>query len=436
MAASVWAYVWGIFACIVGSCFFSGAETAMTSLTPGEAERLANSKSWWNRSVRAWINMPNRLLATNLLGNTLVNVAAASLATSLVNVHFPRVKEAVVIGVLTIVLLIFGEIAPKMTARIYATRLAPIACRVLIPLSYIFYFVTQLITRLVVLVLRAFGIMMPSKRHIKLDDIEAMVMLARRDGSMERDKSKILSSFFDFSKKRVKEIMIPKDSISAVSVDMGLMDVLDLVRQENHSRYPVYKGSLDQIIGFLHARDLFGILRNYGFQKNGKRPDLAGFSLRTCLRRAFFVPEQVMISSVLNEMKKKRIHLAIVKDEWGNVVGLVTLEDILEEVFGEIEDEHDEKVDKPVVDLFEIGLEVEGDISISDLHSKFDIEVESSEAYSTLNGFLLHYASHQQLTEKTVIIWKNYVFSIISLKDGEIERVRITQIPDDDKDKE
>ena len=407
-------------------------ETSLTALSPVEVERLAASKNWWKRSLKAWVAMPNRLLASILLGNTLVSVAAASFATSMVNNYFPNVRDAIVIAVLTVIILIFGEIAPKMIARSYPERVAPVACRILIPINFIFQFITQTIARGIVLILRPFGIIVASKRRINSDDIEAMVTMARREGSMESSKSKILSSVFQFSKRRVKDIMIPKDDISAVSVDASLVEILDLVRQENHSRYPVYKGNLDRIIGFLHARDLFGVLRTYGFGGDHK-PALSNFSLRTCLRRAFFVPEQAMISNVLNEMKKKRIHLAIVKDEWGNVVGLVTLEDILEEVFGEIEDEHDEHSEKPLIDLLEVGLEVDGDISISDLQSKFDLDIETSESYSTLNGFLLHYAGHQQLTEKTVIIWKNYVFAILSIKEGEIERVRITQIPDDEK---
>jgi len=433
MSTPVLGYLWAIFACFVGSCFFSGSETALTSLTPAEAERLAKRPGWWSRGVRAWIEYPNRLLATCLLGNTLVNVAAVTLATSLMNNYYPRVKEAAVIAVLTIAILIFGEITPKMIARIYPQAIAPMACRVLLPLNYIFYFITHSITRMVVVVFRAFGIVMPNKRRVSVADIEAMVTMANREGSMERDKSRILSSVFAFSKKRVKEIMIPKDSISAISVEAGLMDVLDFVRQENHSRYPVYKRSLDQIIGFLHARDLFGILKSYGFSP-GRKPEIDTFSLRTCLRRAFFISEQAFISNVLNEMKHKRIHLAIVKDEWGNVVGLVTLEDILEEVFGEIEDEHDVHAERQVVDLFEAGLEVAGDVSVSDLKSQFEIELESSDSYTTLNGFLQHYASYQQLSEKTVIIWKNYVFSILAVRDGEVEKVRITKIPDEERE--
>lgn len=425
-------YIWGIIGCFFGSCFFSGAETALTSLSMVEAERLAESRNWWQRSLKAWIRMPNRLLATNLLGNTAVNVAAATFATTLIHSYYPYIQEGVVISLLTILILIFGEIAPKMLARTFPEVFAPIACRVLVPLNFIAYPITHTITRGIVIFLKPFGVILPNKRSIRIDDIEAMVHMARREGSMEQSKSEILSSVFQFSKRRVKEIMIPKDAISAISVDEGLMDVLDFVRQENHSRYPVYKANVDRIIGFLHARDLFGVLKNYGFRESGERPDLDKFSLRTCLRRAFFVPEQAFISTVMNEMKKKRIHLAIVKDEWGNVVGLVTLEDILEEVFGEIEDEHDEKTELPVRDLFEEGIEVEGDVSISDLRSRYDIDIESSESYASLNGFLQHYASHQNLTEKTVIIWRQYVFAIQKVSDGEIVRVRITQIPEEE----
>lgn len=434
MELSIVAHLWAIFLCFLGSCFFSGAETALTSLSQIQAEKLANGKSWWGRSIRVWIKMPNRLLATNLLGNTLVNVAAATIATSLFTQYFPSINLVIVTSALTIGILIFGEIAPKMLARTFPEKIAPVVCRLLIVLNILFSPITQVITKGIVLVLRLFGIILPSRKVINSSDIEAMVLMANREGSMEMNKSKILSSVFEFSKRRVKDIMIPKDAISALPVDSGLLEALDFVRHENHSRYPVYKGSLDRIIGFLHARDLFGVLKSYGFASDTDRPPLENFSLRTCLRRAFFVSDQAMISHVLNEMKRKRIHLAIVKDEWGNVVGLVTLEDILEEIFGEIEDEHDEGEERPVVDLFEMGIEVDGDISIVDLKSRYEIDIDPSESYSTVNGFLQHYASHQQLTAKTVIIWKNYVFTILSVSEGEVDRVRITQIPEDEKD--
>lgn len=408
----------------------------MTSLSHAEAERISSKKGFWTSSLKHWLLYPNRILATNLLGNTLVNTAAAVATANLVESTFEYhpdysgLVSVIVTIVLTILILVFGEIAPKMVARTYADRIAPYSCRILVLLNIFVYPISWTITRSVISVLGSLGIGMPNQRKVSSSDIERMVLLARRQGVIEGDKSKILSSVFAFSKRRVKDIMIPKEDIVALSVDSDLLDILDIVRQENHSRYPVYKGSLDRIIGFLHARDLFGILKNYGFTE-GARPRLDHFSLRTCLRRAFFVSEQSMISRVLNEMKSKRIHLAIVKDEWGNVVGLVTLEDILEEVFGEIEDEHDERSERPVIDLFEVGIEVEGDTSISELRSKYEIEMDTSESYSTLNGFLQHYAPHQQLTAKTVLIWKNYVFTILEVSEGEVQRVRITQISDD-----
>lgn len=427
-------YYWiAIFFCFLGSTFFSGTETALTSLSPVQAEKLAADKGWFSKSLKHWIDFPNRLLATNLLGNTLVNTAAATLTASYFQIFHPQINLAIVTGALTIVILIVGEIAPKMFARSYSEFLAPFCCRVLVMLNYVLYPLTQVITQGVVVVLRAFGVVLSSKRSIRIADIERMVLMANRDGSTEKDKTKILSSVFEFSKRRVKDVMIPKDQISALSVDSDLIDVLDTVRRENHSRYPVYKSSLDRIIGFLHARDLFSVLKNYAFD-SGEKLNLNQFSLRTCLRRAFFVSEHSMISNVLNEMKKKRIHLAIVKDEWANVVGLITLEDILEEVFGEIEDEHDERQEQPVVDLFESGIEVEGDTSLSDLRSKYEIELEASESYSTLNGFLQHYASHQQLSPRMVIIWKNYIFTILSVVEGQVEKIRINQLPDTEED--
>lgn len=424
-------YLFWISICFLSSCFFSCAETALTALTPTQTQRILESGRWFAKSLQHWKKQPNRLLATALVCNTLANTTAATIGILYIERFYPTTSVALATMVITLLILVLGEIMPKMLARSYAETIAPFACKIMVGFNYIFYPFTYLLTGGVSVVLGTFGIIMSNKQLIKPSDIEYMVLLAGREGSIERDKTKILSSVFEFSKRRVKDIMIPRDRISAISVDANLMEVLDIVRQENHSRYPVYNNSLDRVVGFLHSRDLFGMLRTYGFSNQSA---LSTISLRTCLRRAFFVSEQTMISRVLNEMKSNRIHLAIVKDEWGNVVGLVTLEDILEEIFGEIEDEHDEYVPRPLGDLYAVGIEVEGGESLVDLKSKYEIDIEPSESYSTLNGFLQHYSSHQTLTPKTVVIWNNYVFSIISVKDGEIEKVKITEIPDEKKD--
>jgi CBS domain containing-hemolysin-like protein len=419
--------------CFLGSFFFAMSETALTSLTPVQAERLAEANGWFKQSLRYWIKIPNRILAAILVGNTVANTAAATLLTAYLTLHNPSLSVGVVTLGLSFMILVFGEIGPKMLARAYNEQISPFSCRILLFFNYIFYPLTFAITKTLSWILNTFGLVTSKSRAVKPEDIEHMVSMAKSQGVMETEKSEILSSIFAFSKRRVKDIMIARDKISAIPIDSSLLNVLDIIRQDNHSRYPVYNGDLERIVGFFHSRDIFGILRSLGLAE-GNKENLGKFSLRTCLRRAFFVSEQSMISRVLNDMKTYRIHLAIVKDEWGNVVGLVTLEDILEEVFGEIEDEHDEQKEKPVVDLYGAGVEVEGSENIVDLKSKYGIEIEESDSYSTLNGFLQHYASHQHLTPKTVIIWENYVFSILNVKEGEIEKLRITEIPEREED--
>ncbi|MDB5037225.1 MAG: hypothetical protein JWQ35_753 [Bacteriovoracaceae bacterium] len=419
--------------CFLATSFFSLTETALTALSQVQAEKLASESGFFNASIKNWIHQPRRLLTSILVGSTASNTMAAVLATNWIHQRFQNLSVTLTSILLTALILVFGEIAPKTVARAHAERVAPIACRFLLAFDVIIYPLTYVFISIVSLMVRALGITIRDKRLVTHADIEYMVSLAGRQGTIETDKSKILSSIFQFSKRRVKDIMIPRDKISAISVDTNLLEVLDFVRQENHSRYPVFNQNLDRIVGFFHARDLFAILRSYAFSQ-GAPTAVEHFSLRTCLRRAFFVSDHSMISRVLNEMKTNRIHLAIVKDEWGNVVGLVTLEDILEEVFGEIEDEHDDHAGKPVVDLYSAGVEVEGSELLLDLKSKYGVEIEPTESYSTVNGFLMHYSSHQQLTAKTVVIWKNYVFSISSVKDGEIERVKITEIPEDGKE--
>jgi putative hemolysin len=413
------------------SMFFSSVEIALSSLSRVQIEQLIARDTFFSRALKVWEQNTNRILATILVGNTLVNTATATLATSFMFKAFPEVDIFSITALVTVVLLIFGEIIPKTIARSQPEKLSLILCRPLLVIDYFFYPVTYVLSTGLSFVLRLLGIPIQGRRGIKSGDIESMVLLATREGSVEKEKTEILSSVFQFSKRRVRDIMLPRDRISALSISSSLSEILDVVRHENHSRYPVFNGSLDRIVGFLHARDLFAVIRQTALSEDPKKV-IENFSLRTCLRRAFFVSESMMISRVLHDMKSNRIHLAIVKDEWGNVVGLVTLEDILEEVFGEIDDEHDEQSTKQVVDLYSGGVEVEGSDSLVDLQNRYGIEIEPSESYSTLNGFLQHYASHQQMTPKMVIIWNKYVFAILAVKDGEVERVRITEIPSDD----
>ncbi len=423
-------YISGILLSFCLSAFFAAVETALTTLSRVQIDQIASRNGFFSSSLKVWAQNPNRLLASILVADTLTDTATATLTTSFMIKNYEHANILVVTSVLTVVVLLFGEIMPKMLARAYAEDLAPLLCRIMVFFDFIFYPVTHTLTTGFAWILKLVGVALPQAQGITSTDIESMILLARREGSVARDKTEILRSVFQFSKRRVKDIMISREKICALPINASLNQVLDQVRQENHSRYPVYNTNLDRIVGFLHARDLFGIIRQAGAALDPKAA-AESFSLRTCLRRAFFVSEAMLISRVLQEMKTSRIHLAIVKDEWGNVVGLVTLEDILEEVFGEIEDEHDEGVSKPVVDLYSAGIEVEGSDSLSDLASRYGVEVEPSEAYSTVNGFLQHYAAHQTLTPKMIIIWNKYVFSILSVKDGEIEKVRITEIPSD-----
>lgn len=414
--------------CTLASFIFSFSEMALSSVSQASAERILAGRGPFNRNMKFWIEHPNRILATILVGNTIANTMSAIFISEIFELAHPGVSPIWIGAAWTLVILVSSEITPKIIARAYADSTAALACSLMTVCYYLLYPITIGITSSVNAFLRMLGLITQRVESIQSSDLEYLVHKAHQAGSIERDKSKILSSVFQFSKRRVKEIMIPKDKICAIPVDANLMEVLDIVRRENHSRYPVYNQNIDRIVGFLHARDMFAVLKSYGFSEDG-RTNLQNFSLRTSLRRAFFVPEQALISRVLNEMKSNRVHLALVKDEWGNVVGLVTLEDILEEVFGEIHDEHDEAETIKLQDLYSSGIEVEGSETVLDLRSKYGVDLEESESYTTVNGFLQHYAAHQNLTPKMVIIWKNYVFSIQAVKEGEVERVLITEIP-------
>jgi putative hemolysin len=397
---------------LVFSGFFSGSEAVLMSIPIDRVKQLIEGGGRKGRTFEDMVNKPTQLLTTILVGNNIVNIFVASLATAIATRIFKSDAIAVSVGVTTAFILIFGEIIPKTLSRSKAEVLAYPTVFTL----RIFYFILfPIVAPLTYTIERVFGKNAQIRgKLITKRDIEFMVGQAEKEKSIDSQQIELLNSILEFPKIKVKDIMIPRNKIYGVEEQATFDEVIKLVREVAHSRYPVFSSSLDNVTGFLHVKDLAFV----------KPEDQAKFKAVEYLKEPFFVFENMKINMVFDHMNRKKVHLAMVKDENSLVVGIVTLEDIMEEIFGEIQDEHDTEEDfaskndnKP---LGSEGIIIPGDISLRDLSSEYGIRIPLNDNYSTLTGFILDMIENNFPKEGQVILFERYFFELTKVNDSEI----------------
>lgn len=398
---------------LVLSGFFSGSEAALLSLPHEKAKQIAEEHGVDSWAMKKWLTIPNDILTTILVGNNFVNILIAALSTNIAERIFSNDALAISVGVTTMAILLFGEIAPKTLARGQAEKLAPLSVFVLMGFYYLMFPIVKAFTKIIQLVLGKNANV--RSRAVTRDDIEVMVEMAEEGRSIDSKQLDLLNSILEFPSIKVKDIMVPRIKIEGLKKTATFNDVIKIVREVAHSRYPVYDEDLDDVLGFLHVKDL--AFSSPEEQKN--------FDITKYLKPPFFVYEHMKIQAVFDHMNRKKVHLALVKDENGMVVGMLTLEDIMEEIFGEIHDEHDDEEDViPGVESAE-GVLVPSTISLRDLYNEYDIEIPLNDNYSTLNGFLMDQLGNNFPKKGHLIIWDGYSFELVRVKSSEIREVRI-----------
>ncbi len=402
-----------LFVSLCLSAFFSGAEAALMSLPHEKAKQRADEHGFDSWAMNKWLTSPNDILTTILVGNNFVNILIASLSAAITERYFSNDALAISVGVTTIIILLFGEIAPKTVGRGRAEKVAPYAIMVLVGFYYAIYPVVKLFVKIIQLVLGENATV--RGRLVTKDDIEIMVEMAEEEKSMDSKQIDLLNSILEFPSIKVKDIMVPRTGIEAIKKSSQFPDVIRTVRDVAHSRYPVYDEDLDDVLGFLHIKDL-------AFMNNDEQRN---FDVTKYLKPPFFVYEHMKIQAVFDHMNRKKVHLALVKDENGIVVGMLTLEDIMEEIFGEIQDEHDDEQDLIPGIESEEGVMVPSTISLRDLYNEYDIEIPLNDNYSTLNGFLMEQLGNSFPKKGHIIIWDGYSFELLKVKNYEIKEVKI-----------
>jgi putative hemolysin len=377
--------------------FFVAGEIALVSIRRSRVEQLVDEGSSGARRVRRLLEEPGRFLAVSQLGLTVIGFfASAYAAVSLVQrfseflVGLGMQKEGgadtialiVVTVILALFTIIFAELVPKTLALANTERFAialslPIEflARALGPLIRVLTGVTAWIAKL-------FGANVSNEAQITAEELRLIVERGGEQGVLEAEEEQMINSIIELGERRLHEVMIPRIAIISLAADATLDEAIDKVVDEGHSRIPVYEESIDEVVGILYAKDLLPILKS----GTGPRP-----TLRSLLRTPVFVPESMTIDDLLHEFQRRKVHIAIVLDEYGGTAGLLTIEDLLEEIVGEIQDEYDTE-EPMVVRISDDEARVDGRADVDDLAELFDTELglEDEDEYDTVGGLIYH----------------------------------------------
>lgn len=368
------------------------------------------------RLTQEWVRDPGRVLITILVGNNIANISASSIFALWAAKKFPdQVTLSVV--VLTLSFIIMSEIMPKLMARQVATEVAPTAMRFLNLVHLLLFPVIWLLKKLTTGLVFLSG--MPGRERrtpMSEEDISHTIELATREGGIDQATGEVLSNLMEFPDRLAMHVMTPRSKVAALSVSWSWEQVLRYVSVDGHSRYPVYRNNMDHIVGILLVKDLF---------KEIQKPSPGSWTRR--IRRPYYVSEMNPLGNILREMKRWGTHMALVRNESGVITGLVTLEDLIEEIVGDIRDEHDDPSEAGHEQALGGPRMVNGEIPIVDFNDHYDLSLPIDSAYSTLNGYLLMRTGGQIPAPGTLIIDDEVTFRIQSISDQGIATVELIE---------
>jgi CBS domain containing-hemolysin-like protein len=406
-----------ILAILIGlSGFFSGSEIALIGISKAKVNQLVKEKVKGSASLYKLKSNPSRMLATLNLGTNLVNVGSSALATEVSLDLFGDKGLAIAIGVMTFLLLIFGEITPKSYCNANATKISLKVSRFLLVFSYVFYPFVLLFERITNTILKAVG-SSHQPPPITEQEIYSVIEQGLEDKALQRHERELVHGALKFDDIVIRAVMTPRTKMFMLPAKMLLFDAMPMISKSGYSRIPLYKDTPDQIIGILNVRDLLKHLER----------DEKMISLESVSRKPIFVSQEQRISKLLREMQGRQTHMAIVVDEFGGVEGCVTLEDLLEEIVGEIMDETDlEELNFKMLD--KNTMLTSGEIEIDTINEILKSEIPVGEDYSTLSG-LLHDKLKDIPKQGDRIIIDSVKFIVEEVANNQATRIKIEKMP-------
>ena len=360
------------------SGFFSGLEVALVGVRKSKVVQLFNEGKKGSKALHKLKMNPSWMMSSVNLGNNLVNVGASALATSVAIRMFGNDGLGIAVGVMTFLILVFGEITPKTYCNANSTKVALRYAPVLLVFSYVFYPVVkffEIITRGVVKITGSSYTPPP----ITEEDIKGVIDQGLAEKALEKEEMELVHGALNFDDTVIRSVMTPRTKMFTLNSKMLLFEALPLINQSTHSRIPIFGDTSDDIVGFIHVRDVLKAV-----EKNNDKV----ITLEQIARKPVFASQEKMVSSLLKEMKGRKTHMAIVVDEHGGVEGLVTLEDLLEEIVGEIEDETDLTREKGYERIDQETIITNGDIEIDIINDIFKTKIPDGDDYASLNGLL------------------------------------------------
>ncbi|QOL80090.1 HlyC/CorC family transporter [Pseudooceanicola spongiae] len=431
MDSTFWLTAGGILLLLVFSAFFSGSETALTAASRGKLRSIADKGSRGAEKALKITEDNERLIGSVLLGNNMVNILATSLATSLFTGVFGDGGVALATLVMTLLVLIFAEVLPKTYA---ITNAEVAAARVAAPIAFIIAIASPVVSAvrlLVRLVLRLFGVRADPDSQILAvrEEIAGALQLGHSEGVVEKeDRDRILGAL-DLSDRAVEEIMLHRSQIEMINATDAPADILSQCMKSNHTRLPVYRNEPENIIGILHTKDLLRAIYKLGTEGGSVANALDKFKVTDVMMKPYFVPETTTLDEQMRQFLHMRTHFALVVDEYGSLQGLLTLEDILEEIVGEITDEFDPAGADHVVRPGEDGnYLVDGAMTIRDLNRAMEWSLPDEEA-NTIAGLVIHEAQMIP-TVGQVFAFHGFRFEVSARKDNRLTRLKIRPLMD------
>jgi putative hemolysin len=396
---------------LVLSGFFSSSEVALLSLSKSRVQHMVEKKRTAATYIKKLKDNTQRMLSTILIGNNLANVAASAIATSIAIDMFKSFAIGIATGVMTLLILVFGEITPKSIA---ARNNEAVAQFVALPIWYMSIVLAPIITILDKFLNKFIGMMgIKSKESaITEEEIISMVKTAEEEGSIMEMEEKMIKSILEFDDKSVSEVATPRRDMVMIESKVSVIDAFNVFMKKNHTRIPIFNKSRDNVIGIVHIKDLMKQI--HGPDK--KNP------ISSIMYKPYFVPETKKLSDLLRHFQKRKEHLAVVVDEHGSITGLVTLEDILEEIVGEIMDETDLIAPNIINEGANMWI-VKGKTGIDEINEKLNMGLKGKD-YDTLSGFILQ-RTGKIPNEKDTVDYNDFRIIVENIENNRISKVKI-----------
>lgn len=400
---------------ILLSGFFSASETALTSFKTTDVHDIEKTDARKAILLKKWLKNPNEILTGMLLGNNIVNILASSIATVLaIRLMGNSTKSLMIVtGVMTILILIFGEITPKIMAKNNAKAFSKF---VIVPMYYFGMLMIPIVKILMwcsILIGRILGIEIKTENMMFTEeDLISFVNVGEAEGVIEEEEKEMIHSIVKLGETNAKEIMRPRTSMYAVEGNKTLNDIWEEMIEASYSRIPVYEDTIDNIVGVLYTKDILHHLKT----------ESADIKVKELVRKAYFVPETKSIIEILKEFKNKKVHMALVLDEYGGIGGILTIEDLLEEIVGEIRDEFDEEEEESIIEKGTNKYEIDAMLDIETVNKDLNIELPISEDYESLGGLMM-----SQLG-KIPTVGDIVDLGDIKLEVLEVEKMRVSKI--------